>query len=164
MKKVLLIALLILGPLATASGQSAEESAVWLNTRLMKYVLHPQMDGYVGASKDELRGYVAWHTSNGDYEADSMGFVQLSGITDVIYTFRHGHQEGKTTIEEAHIITLIGPYQLSRENEVQNRNALNFSFELSPDVAKEEVDRVIKAIKHLATLDGAKLSSDDLFK
>jgi len=164
MKKVLLIALLILAPLVKAFGQSAEESSAWLEPRLKKYVLHPQMDGYVGASTKQLIGYVAWHSTNGDYEPDSMGFVPLAGITDVIYTFRHRQQEGKSIQEEAHVITLIGPYWLSRMGESENRKALDFSYELSPDIPKEEVDRIIKAIKHLAVLNGAKLSNDDLFK
>lgn len=64
-------------------------------------------------------------------------------------------------------IVLTGDFQ---ENEIGDRGEImstnkieNTYFSFKPTIEKEEIQKIVKALKHMATLKGAKLVNDDLF-
>jgi hypothetical protein len=58
---------------------------------------------------------------------------------------------------------LAGPYREQALGQ-PSQSKYDLNVGLSPDTPKEEVERIVKAFKHIATLSGAKLPNDDLFK
>jgi hypothetical protein len=89
----------------------------------------------------------------------------LGDLTEVTSRFRPGRNlgDGERSLDLI-VITLTGPsthYVLS-DNSSEEHSELKLW--LLPDTPKDEIERIIKAIKHLAILNGAKIPSDDLFK
>lgn len=74
---------------------------------------------------------------------------------------------GGITMMESHLIVLSGEFKEhaysydGKITETSEIHATNFNFK--PNIEKEEIMKIMKAFKHIATLKGAKLVDDDLF-
>lgn len=154
---------------ASAAGvhaQTAQESAAWLQARLRTYVIAPEL------AHANVVDEVAITTcddpdqlDNGRYRALTKTVMRFADLTEITSRFRAGRDvgDGERTLDLI-IVTLTGPSTHYVLNDGTSEEHSELKLWLLPDTPKDEIQRIIKAIKHLAILNGAKIPNDDLFK
>jgi hypothetical protein len=128
-------------------AQTSAETASWLQSKLR---------GHCPPDRD-CSDYQVTPTKIRHMETNSTHYLTFfRSLTDVVQA------RGRTGNI---VLRFVGPsFQDCSEDETACNNDADLGISIAPDTPQSEVDRIIKAIKHLAELNGAKLVNDDLFK
>ena len=145
MKSLFALAILLLCAVSV-SAQTASETAEWLNTKLTT-LARTQDDGRRRLPK--ITKYQASGETPGVVGSDYIRFSDVKGVSS-------------RRTSRAVIVVLVGPSHCPACSEIQENS--EWSFPLDGETPPAEVDRVLKAFRHMAQLCGAKLIDDDLFK
>jgi hypothetical protein len=151
MKKLIFLSLFIIVSFTT-KAQTLEQTMDYIESNLLNYANLKQFP--TQCSENALQKTTSLLS---DWSARRT-FTQLfmKHIKSVSYSIDEGGY---------FIITVVGPCEKFEFDklEVDVVNPSFISIDLVPSTPLENVNRIIKAIKHAATLEGAKLIDEDLF-
>lgn len=151
MKKLILMLILIFTSLTT-KAQSLSETMDYIGVNLSNYAYDKGFP--TKCTNNALEMPTANYAADGSRKRYTKVFMKH--IKSVNYSIGNG------TV----IITVVGESFLFEEEKllVDKVGPQSISIFLLPTTPIENVKRIIKAIKHAAELEGAKLINDDLFK
>ena len=151
MKTKLLILLMVAFGLQPFSsfGQSKEETLEWLRAKVALNVVHgPQ---FVKFNENTI---TLPHTTVGEKQTIywNIFYTKITGFSIV----RNANEIG---------IVLTGNFSIHdvTSSDIPKITATNWAQLYLPARADVDAEKIVKALKHLATLNGAKLIKDDLF-
>jgi hypothetical protein len=151
MKKLLTICLLIAS--FTTKAQTLEQTMDFIEANVLRYTFDKLPS--IRCSENALQKT----TTFGVPDNSRIDYMQLY-MKDIKSVFF------KTTDKGFIILTVVGNCTLYENDKlmVDKVGPPRLIVGLVPSTPIENVNRIIKAIKHAATLEGAKLLDDDLFK
>jgi hypothetical protein len=156
MKKIIIISILLIGFLThfNAKSQTKEQTVSWLKAKSGSLLYATDYTLDIDQYGTVRMGYPQ---GSSNYNAIRVEFSKVSSVSYV-------KQLGKDGRPDAFMISLGGTF-LKRYSPYQEEytNASNVSMSYF-SIDENEAKRIVKAYEHLATLCGAKVVSDDLFK
>lgn len=159
MKNLFILFALFLGIGAT-KAQTADQTIEWLQAKVPPL----QRESDFGATikfKDEFCEAASSITTSFPIRVVEVHVFKYSNIKSISYLQKE--LAGKLYYK----IIITGNFQANKigfNNEVtETKNVETTDFIFNASVEKEEILRIVKALKHLATLKGAKLINDNLF-
>lgn len=154
MKRLFFLCTIALFTLTNSYSQTEKETVQWLNTKVPPLMLFSEYEKgikFTGSSLFIPYGFVNDLITKGTY-------VDSWEIIGVVTTF------GSKSIH----IALSGKFEYCDDYAYQPQRTTPSEkciIYLRPDVSESTVNQIVKAIKHLATLNGAKITiDDDIFK
>jgi hypothetical protein len=158
MKKLILLSIFIIVSFTT-KAQTLKETMDYIEANVQNYVVNKQLS--LQCSENSLQKTTGVYIDGGRYRFTQL---YLKDIKSVSYSTT---TEGLITI----IITgkcnsYIEERYTDGTSKLKNQHNLTggVNIELLPSTPLENVNRIIKAIKHAAELEGATLIDEDLFK
>lgn len=163
MKSIIIFFALFL-TIGLANAQTEEQTLEWLNAKVSVSSLFDVHGNNTSFSSE----YCINPTSASGNTVLKTANIIYSKIKTVSYRYNPEKDlGGGSRILESHQIVLSGDFKEYTYNydgkltETSEIHSTNFAFK--PNIEKEEIMKIMKAIKHIATLKGAKLVDDDLF-
>jgi len=151
MKKLLFLSIFIIVSFTT-KAQTLEQTMDYIEANLLNYANNKEFP--TQCSENALQ-----QTTNiisGGQSGISYTQIYIKDIKSVAYS---------TAENGVFRISVVGNCSLYRLDKlIDKAGPSSISIDLSSSTPLENVNRIIKAIKHAATLEGAKLIDDDLFK
>lgn len=159
MKNLLILFTLILG-FGSTKAQTAEQTIEWLQAKVPPL----QKDSDFGEAikfKEESCEAASSITTSFPKTVVEFHVFKYSNIKSISYL------QKELADKLSYKIIITGNFQANKiglNNEVtETKNIETTDFVFNASVEKEEILRIVKALKHLATLKGAKLINDNLF-
>lgn len=151
MQKLIFLAIFIIVS-CTTKAQTLEQTMVFIDANIQNYALNKEFP--TKCSKNALQKTTI--ILSGDRSRRDFTQIYMKDIKSVAFsTADNGVVE----------IAVIGNCSLySFDKLLDEVGPTSIYIALLPSIPLENVNRIIKAIKHAATLEGAKLIDDDLFK
>lgn len=158
MKHLIILFVLFLG-LGTARAQTAEQTIEWLNAKVPPLQRDPDFSSTI-RFKDEFceSGNSIETTTKNVVESHVFNYSNIKSVSFI---------QSEIKNQLCYKIILTGDFKeirLGHEGKIEGTKKIDrTSFIFNPSVQKEEIARIVKALKHLATIKGAKLLDDNLF-
>lgn len=155
MKKLILLLIITIVPI-TIKAQTLEETMDYLNANILNYAY--DKNGALTCESNYCDITTGYLVTSG--ERTSFDRMYLKDIKSITYS---------TNSEGLIVISLLGKvvsYQSDYRGNFnrEDLNVSNFKIPLKSSTPIDNVNRIIKAMKHAAELGGAKLINEDLFK
>lgn len=165
MKRMLLLLIALGGSMLHVShaiAQSAEDTVDWLRVKLSTYQFVDDSPSHriETTSISVFKSYYTNHRNeNCAWDCRITDYTEgdWRNVTGVSWT-RGTNASGKPLVT----VVLAGTFNDIKVNPRQVASASRLSLSLK-DIEDSEVERIVKAIKHLAQLQGARLVQDELF-
>ena len=164
MKKLLLFAILAFTLAPHAHAQTAQETAQWLNAKLKAAMYFGVIAGDTSISTTSMNSHTMYslNGNTGEFSDWVDAFsVSFGDLTDV--SSKSGYEnDGKGQVPVTLIILTGKVSQCVQQQPCQDEPFV--AIDLNSSTPPETVNSIVKALKHIAQLNGARMVNDDLFK
>lgn len=151
--------LLCLGFATESKGQTVEQTIEWLNSKIPSLCISEDFGKTIKFNNELCMK--ASQLVVGDkriIQSHSFNYIDIKSVSYI-------QEEIKG--QPHYVIKLTGNFnenEIGYNGEIINSKKIRVTdFTFNPSVQKEEIIKIVKALKHIASLKGAKLVNDDLF-